>query len=450
MFTHGVVSAETPSKRWNLVSMEYRMARLESISYVPHRAVVTEGEVNWVRNPAARPLSGLPQIFWKDGTPWTEANHWALDKALSVGVKLKTVQSLMAHLHKYAIWLEEEQADWRHFPTRKSDRVLVRYRGALIESRDLGHLMPSTATARMRAIIQFYRHCAAHNFVSREAPKWQERPVYVSYFDSVGFERTLLRLSTDISIPNRARPGFRLEDGLLPITSGHMAELLRFTSESASKELHLMLTLGFFTGARIGTISSLRVESLENALPDRSIPGIVIIAVGPGTGVATKFDVSGHLLLPDFLLAELKRYAYSSRRLQRELRASKEHKSILFLTRFGKPYSNPDGLSGSAITREMTDLRRYTIKAGLKFMQSFHFHQSRATYGTWIMSVALAQVGQKAAIEFVKNAMLHKDEATTMRYITFLEHTKAKIEMANAFTLAFGGLFTRLGDPNCA
>lgn len=426
------------------------MARLESINYVPNQAIVAEGKVGWVRTPSARPLSGLPQIFWKDGTPWAEANHWALDKARSVDVKLKTVQSLMAHLHKYACWLEEEQADWRHFPTRKSDRVLVRYRGALIEARDQGRLSPSTATARMRAVIQFYRHCSTHNFVSREAPKWQERPVVVTYFDSVGFERTLLRLSTDISIPNRARPGFRLEAGLLPITSAHMTELLRFTSEHASEELHLMLTVGFFTGARLGTICSLRVESLENALPDRCIPGISTIAVGPGTGVATKFDVSGHLLVPDFLLAELKRYAYSPCRLTREQRASKESKSLLFLTRFGNPYSNPDKLSGSAITREMTDLRRDSVKAGLKFMQSFHFHQSRATYGTWIMSVALEKVGQKAAIEFVKNAMLHKEEATTMRYITFLEHTKVKIEMGNAFTQVFGGLFTRMGDPSRA
>lgn len=428
------------------------MAQLEYINHVPKRAVVAEGKVNWVNKPGARLLSDLPQIFWNDGTPWAEVNHWAYDKALNVSINLSTVQNLMSHLHKYASWLEKEPADWRHFPTQKSDRVLVRYRGSLIKARDSGDLSPSTATARMRAIIQFYRHCAAHNFVSREAPKWQDKLVVVNYYDSVGFKRSLTRLSTDLSIPNRARPGFRLEDGLLPITSSHMTELLRFTSEktNASEELHLMLTVGFFTGARLGTLSSLRIESLESALPDNSIPGISTIAVGPGTGVATKFGVSGHLLIPDFLLAELKRYAYSPRRLKREQHAAKENKSLLFLTRFVNPYSNPNGLSGSAITREMTDLRRSAVNAGLKFMQSFHFHQTRATYGTWLMSIALEKVGPKAAIEFVKHAMLHKEEATTMRYITFLEHTKAKIEMGNAFTQAFGGLFTRLGDINRA
>ena len=429
-----------------------RMASLERINYVPHQSIVTESGLSWLRHSRERSIRNLPQIFWEEGRSWVEANHWALDKMRNGGVKIRTVQSLMAHLHKYACWLEqqEDKVDWRHFPTRKSDRVLVRYRGALITARDAGDLMPSTTTARMNAVIQFYRHCSAHNFIFRDAPKWQERLVVVAYFDSTGFERTLLRLSTDMSIPNRARPGFRLEDGLLPITAVHMTELLSFSSANISEELHLMLSFGCFTGARIGTISSLRIESLENAIQESSIPGIWNIAVGPGTGVATKFDVSGHLMVPDFLLNELKRYAYSSRRLKREQRAAKEHKSLIFLTRFGNPYSNPDSLAGSAINREMTNLRRVSVKAGLKFMQSFHFHQTRATYGTWIMTIALDKVGQKSAIEFVKNAMLHKDEATTMKYITFLEHTKAKIEMGNAFTQAFGGLFSRLGDANRA
>lgn len=420
------------------------MARLESINYVPHRATVKEGAVCWEITTDKRKLYGLPQIFWMNGLPWFEANHWALEKAMSGEVKLKTVLSLLTHLHKYANWLESEQTDWRHFPTRKSDRVLVRYRGALIEARDKGDLRPSTVTARMRAVIQFYRHSAVHNFIDHNLEKWKDQTINLQYYDTTGFKRTLQRLSTDLSIPNRARLGLRLEDGLLPLSAKHMTELLQFTSKHVSEELHLMLTLGFFTGARIGTISSLRIESLENALPDNSIPGIMNIAIGPGTRIATKFDVTGYLMIPDFLLTELKRYAYSTRRLIREKNASKDNKSLLFLTRFSNPYYNPDQTSGSAITREMSSLRAIATKANLKFMSTFHFHQTRATYGTWIMSIALATVGQKAAIEFVKNALLHKDEATTMRYITFLEHTQAKIEMANAFTQAFCGLQTRL------
>jgi integrase len=420
------------------------MARLESIQYIPHIPVIAGGTVKWVPDAAMRPIDGLPQLFWQDGTPWAEANHWVLSRVHNRSVKLNTIQSLLTHLHKYADWLEDESADWRHFPTKKSDRVLVRYRGALIQARDHGRLRPSTTTARMRAVIQFYRHCAIYNFLSKAAPKWQDKQVVVHYFDSVGFERTLLRLSTDVSIPNRTRQGIALEDGLLPITAEHQSQLLHFTAKHASEELNLMLMAAFFTGGRIGTLSTLRVASLETAAPDSRVPGMWCLPVGPGTGIVTKLDVNGKLLVPDQLMKLLKQYAYSPRRLKREAIATKEHKALLFLTRFGKPYKP------AAVTREMVDLRRAASKDGLKFMQTFHFHQARATFGTWLMTIALSVTSVKAAIEFVRDALLHKHESTTMRYITFIEHTKAKIEVANAFSDAFLGLASRLGDPSHA
>lgn len=125
------------------------MAQLEYINYVPHRAVIREQGLEWVLDACARTLSGLPQVFWNNGTPWAEANHWALDKARHGAVKLETVQNLMGHLHKYASWLEEEQVDWRHFPMRKSDRVLVRYQRCQMRGDTLDqHLQPNSRHLR--------------------------------------------------------------------------------------------------------------------------------------------------------------------------------------------------------------------------------------------------------------------------------------------------------------
>ena len=228
------------------------MARLEYIHYKPHCAVVESTEVIWKLDTLVRPVERLPQIFWADGTPWHEANLWALEMARNRDVKIKTVHSAFEHIHKYANWLEQEEADWRHFPKSKADRVLVRYRGALIDARDHGELSPSSTTARMNAVIRFYRYAAGRHFISRDAPKWQDKAVVVRYFDTVGFERTMGRITTDISIPNRVRPGFRLEDGLLPLTTQHMTELLKFAKENVAEELFLMLLIGCFTGARIG------------------------------------------------------------------------------------------------------------------------------------------------------------------------------------------------------
>lgn len=416
----------------------YLMASLEFIRYFPKRPEIEAEAIRWEPVSHIRPIDRLPQIFWKDCTPWREVNLWALEMGRNRDVKIETVHSALEHLHKYANWLEQEEIDWRHFPQSKADRVLVRYRGVLIDDRDRGALKPSTTTRRMNAVIRFYRYAAGRNFISRDAPKWQDKSVVLRYFDTAGFERTMKRITTDISIPNRARPGLRLEDGLLPVTTKHMTDLLAFAKENATQELYLMLLLGCFTGARLCTITTLRVQTLDNAMRDPMVPGMWMVALGPGTGVATKFDVSGHLMIPDQVMTTLKAYATSRHHLDRVIKATDADKSYLFLTRFNKPYKV------AAVVRAMVDFRRAGQAAGLKFLQKFRFHQTRATFGTWLMTICLENASVKAAIEFVMRAMHHKDESTTFGYIRFIEHTKAKITVANAFTEAFLGIPTRL------
>jgi hypothetical protein len=101
------------------------MATLEFIEYVPQRHVLSAtGDLDWVVVPTQRKIPSLPMIFWGDGSPWNEANHWAHERATCGYVKLKTVQDQMRHLHKFADWLEQEDApDWRHFPMNRADRV---------------------------------------------------------------------------------------------------------------------------------------------------------------------------------------------------------------------------------------------------------------------------------------------------------------------------------------
>ncbi len=419
------------------------MATLEYIHYVPHRPEFNEGEVKWVPDKAVRSVNRLPQIFRQNGEPWREVNLWALEMARNREVKLCTVMSAMEHLHKYCDWLEriDPPVDWRHFPQTKAERVLVRYRGHLIDERDADALKPSTITARMNAVIRFYRFASGRNFISRQAPKWQDRQVVVPYFDTAGFQRTMTRVTTDLSIPNRARPGLRLEDGLLPLAQMHKLDLLQFAHHKASPELCLMLMTGFFTGSRLGTIITLRTAALDNAVRDPALRGMWLVKAGPGTGISTKFDVSGDLMIPDQLIAHLRAYVSSRRHLDRVIKAADADKSFVFLTRFSAPYKV------TSIDREMVDLRRAGQAAGLKFMQKFKFHQTRATYGTWLMMLCLEVSSVKASIEFVKKAMLHKHEATTFGYVTFIEKTKVSVEIENAFAESFMGLSTRLNGP---
>lgn len=422
------------------------MATLEYIKYTPHRPEINAGTVKWVEDKVVRSVDRLPQIFWKTGKPWREVNLWALERARNSEVKLNTVTGEMEHLHKYAEWLESAKppVDWRHFPQTKAERVLVRFRGFLIDQRDEGYLKPSTATARMNVVIRFYRFASDRNFVSRDAPKWQDKQVVLSYFDTAGFQRTMARASKDLAIPNRAHHGLRLEDGLLPLTQQHKLDLLEFAHHNASRELNLMLMTGSFSGARLGTIVTLRTTALDNAIPDPAMRDMWLVKVGPGTGISTKFDVSGDLMIPGQLMAHLRAHVTSRHHVDRVIKAADADKTLVFLTRFNAPYKV------KTIDRQMVDLRRAGQAAGLKFMQKFKFHQTRATYGTWLMKLCLEVSSVKASIEFVKGAMFHKDEAVTFGYVKFIEKTKVSIEIENAFAESFMGLSSRLNRPKGA
>lgn len=416
------------------------MASLEYINFNPWRDVVVGGKIAWERDGLARGIERLPQIYWSDGSGWAEANHWALAKITEHRVDLATVKGLMKHLRAYACFLEAHGLEWRHFPTRLSERAVVRFRGDLIQQINRGSLASTTARSRINAVVQFYRHAAVHDFVNPTTPMWRDQAVVIRYFDTVGFKRSLTRFTTDLAIPNRTVIGIRLEDGLTPLSDTHMTELLKFTAGHEACELHLMLTMGFFTGARFGTITSFRIENLEQARPDPYMKGFVLIRVGPGTGVATKFDVIGDLLVPSLLFDELKRYAYSAERLKRETKATSDNRTVLFLTNRGNRYGS------NTVSRMMTELRRSTVRAGLKFMERFKFHQTRATYGTWLMKSVLQVAPPSAAIAFVRSAMFHKHESTTFRYVQFLEVTKGKQEAAQAFHEVFTGLLNRDWD----
>lgn len=354
--------------------------------------------------------------------------------------KPATLLSLMRHLKAYAEFLEARSMDWRHFPVRRDQRVLVHFRGELIDQISRGDLHASTARSRMSAVIQFYRYAHTHGFITSAQPLWAEKTVSVPWSDSTGFKRSMTRIGTDLSIPNRARPGQTLEDGLLPLSSHAMMELLRFTGEHQTSEIHLMLSLGFFTGARLSTITSLRRESLDSAFPDPLTPGFHLIRIGPGTKVVTKFDVSGNLLLHDLLLSDLKRYAASTERLLRQAKAKPADKTLLFLTRRGNAYSV------NSVDRLVQELRKQALRGGMRFMERFKFHQTRATYGTWLMQFLLGVTTVSAAVEFVRSAMLHKYEATTFRYLRFLDNAKRKGEIAQAFSDIFTGLRVRDWD----
>lgn len=414
------------------------MATLQLINYHPFRVNIQSNKVHWAKS-NHQIIKGLPQIIWQDNTTWSEANLWALEQATSFRSSIKTVRSNMSHLLAYAKWLESESMDWWHFPDRESERCLNRFRGALIQARNSGELAPSTTSQRMAAVIRFYKWAKNTGLISTEWPMWKDKLVGIKLTNQFGLEHTLKVASTNLAIPNRTVAGpIQLEDGLLPVAVKAMRDILSFADENASTELALMLRIGFFTGLRIGSITDLKVSTLQNAITVPEI-GIKTISVGPSAcpPVETKFDASGSVPIPNELLEALLDYASSIRRLKRQALSPEADQDLLFLTRFGNNYK---GDSSSAINVEMSRLRKLGLKSGVKAFRGFYFHRTRATYATELMRVALDAMSVSDAIEFVKGSCLHKDESTTMKYVKFIETSKTMKEASDAFTEAFMGL----------
>ncbi|EJL81200.1 phage integrase family protein [Herbaspirillum sp. CF444] len=421
------------------------MATLEHIHFVPHFLEHTPEAVTYLPSTNRPSIKDLPQIFWADCIPWKEANLWAMERATTGDASLKTVASNMNGLLHYATFLESRNLQWFEFPTRKADRCLVLYRGTLIKMRDNGQISPSTASEYMRNCVMFYRWIRHKELLSSRLPLWKEKTYFIKYFDQIGFERTVSGTTTDLSIPNRKRLGQTLEDGLLPVSQTDRDAILNLAAQYASPELYLMLVIGFFSGMRLGSICSLTIQTLENATPDPSAKGLLRLAIGPGASppVHTKFGVTGQVWIPETVRDELLEYARSTRRMEREAKAAPENRDLLFLTRFGNTYGRRGSDQSSAVNVEMSKFRKRGLKEGLQVLRKFRFHQSRCTFGTELARLALSNCSDVSiVIAIVSDALLHSpnSEATTFKYIKFIQAEPIKRALANSFMTAFSGI----------
>jgi integrase len=410
------------------------LARIEHIQCPSIRPELVDGRINWEvsRGP---PIDRLPQIVWSNHETWSEANLWALELARKKDIK--TVFHSMSQMLNYANWLEEESLEWWHFPILESDRCLHRFRGYLISEHSEGRLAPSTISGRMAAVVRFYRWLKLRGLISEAWPMWSERLVGIRLQDTFGFERTINVRSTDLSIPNAAIAGaFKLEDGVMPLNGEDAQQVMDFYAERATNELELMIKIGFGTGLRLGSILDLKVGTLDHASPD-DMAGWYRLDVGPGAkpSVATKYGQDGKVLIPTMLLEELRDYACSARRLLRQAKSNERDRNILFLTRFGMPYRG-----GRAVHVEISRLRSFAKQQGLSRVQEFYFHRTRATFATMLMRASLKSMYVPDAVQFVREACLHKNESTTLKYVRFVEASRAMAEAADAFTAEFMGL----------
>lgn len=413
------------------------MAVLEIISYQPmiYSSPSSDDNYGFLFNTNRTTVDSFPQIFMSDGEPWYAANRYAFYRFDDLQKDIKTVHREMTHLARFADWLESVGLHWLHFPKKKAERCLFRFRGYLIEQRESGLLAPSTASQTMNSVTAFYRWAAIHGYVEDRAKLFGDKTKVISFFDRVGFNRTMTVTTSELSIPNRARTGTLLEDGLTPISQSSVKILLAHLSKHPNYELYLMAKLALHSGCRHETVATLNIHALKNSYPDPLISNVMRVRVGPGTGVHTKYDVSGEVYVPNSLVNELIEYFYSAEAILRRSKASDALQGNIFLTIRGNRYTNQT--FGTLIHR----LKEEFIRAGNTEFGRFKFHQLRATFGTMLMRALLKTQGISSlnAIEFVKEAMLHRDASTTWKYIKFVEREPVEEQFLDTLWSLFTG-----------
>ena len=392
----------------------------------------------------------FPVIIQGDGSPSDVFNLYLLKKLeQTIQHDFKTFASIANQLVDFQRFLEDEQLDCLKFHKLKQSNAIFKYRTRLIEQANAGLISVSSARNRINAVVNFYRFLVTEDLVDhqRYGIPFKDVYKYIAVDNEFGARRKMVIKSHDLAIhvPDKAHNSEAIIDGgeLSPLTVEEQAVVLKALRKS-SREYQLMFYLALFTGARLQTICTLRIKNLIDCEPDSH--GFINLLVGAGTGIDTKFQKSMRLLIPKWLVQDLKIYINSERACQRRQKSNlgDSDENYVFLTKFGtsfytskteqqeliKKIKASDSFSSKLKLYEGEAVRSYLkvvllpeIRLIDPQFKSFKFHDLRASFGMNLLESQLQHLpdGHSAmtAVEYVQARMGHHDISTTLQYLNY-------------------------------
>lgn len=392
----------------------------------------------------------FPSIIQGDGQPSEILNLYLLKKLQqTIQYDFKTFAFIANQLVDFQRFLEDEQLDCLKFHKLKQLNAIFKYRTRLIGQANAGLISASSARSRINAVINCYRFLITENLVDhqRYGLPFQDVYKYISVDNEFGARRQLAIKSHDLAIhvPAKAPNSEAIIDGgeLSPLTVEEQAVILKALQKS-SREYQLMFYLALFTGARLQTICTLRINCLFNRESDSH--GFIRLPVGAGTGIDTKFQKPMTLLIPNWLARDLKIYINSEQARQRRQKSNygDSDENYVFLTKLGTPFYTSKA-EQEQLTEKIkasnsfeTRLKLYegeAVRSYLKVVllpeirlidpqfQSFKFHDLRASFGMNLLESQLQHLpeGHSAmtAVEYVQARMGHTKISTTLQYLNY-------------------------------
>lgn len=406
-------------------------------------------------------LPNFPVLIQGNGEPWAIGNLYLTTKLQrEAGYESRTFRGIADHLLDYLRFLEDERLDCLHFPKNDRLKVTFRYRQRLIDFVTGGQLSASTASARINAVVNFYRGMINWDLVdgaSIEGVAFTEIKKYINVTSNYGISNNVRINSHNLVITNTKKQtqAEYISDGgdLRPLTLNEQSSMLRALLE-CSREYQLMFYFALFTGARIQTIGTLRISHLLGNL-DSS--GSLRLPIGAGTLIDTKNGKRMTLLVPGWLVQDMLIYTSSVEAKKRRSRSyyGDNEDNYLFLSKNGVPYytskkeildrrdsriSENAGMvdrarnvsiqDGAALRTHIQKILLPRIRLDHPDFQNFTFHDLRASFGMNLLESQLQHMGDNritAVIEFVQQRMGHSSKETTMRYLNY----KSRLEWKN-------------------
>ncbi|NNH78469.1 site-specific integrase [Acinetobacter sp. ANC 5380] len=406
----------------------------------------------------------FPVIIQNDGSPSEIFNLYLLKKLQqTVQYDFKTFASIANQLVDFQRFLEDEKLDGLKFYKLKQLNAIFKYRTRLIEQANAGLISARSASGRINAVVNFYRFLVTEDLVDhqRYGMPFQDVYKYIAVDNEFGARRKMAIKSHDLAIyvPAKAHNSETIVDGgeLSPLTVEEQAVVLKALQKS-SREYHLMFYLALFTGARLQTICTLRIRHLQDQEVDSH--GFIRLPVGAGTGVDTKFQKPMTLLIPNWLVQDLKIYINSEQARQRRQKSSygDSDENYVFLTKLGTSF-----YTSKAEQQELTEKIKASESFGLKLklyegeavrsylkvvllpeirlidpqFQSFKFHDLRASFGMNLLESQLQHLPEghnhMTAVEYVQARMGHSNISTTLQYLSYKSRLEWRSKIQNEY-----------------
>ncbi len=404
----------------------------------------------------------FPVILDNRGEPWDIANLCLINRLNNtLSYNHRTYGSQANHLLHYRRFLDSENINYLHFPKLKQLRATYRYKRHIQNEIDKGHLTLGTGKKIMSAVARFYKDIIKYNLIDRslftESP-YSEVVRYIEATTYYGLKKFIAVPSTDLSISGSKPlpdPSYIYDGGQAkPLTLEDQKTLLD-ALRRCDRVYQLLFYLAIFTGARLQTLTTIRISHLER-VPDYH--GNLRLPIGTGTGIDTKNGSRMTIIIPAWLVEDLKVYSNSTVAINRRLNSyyGDNDNNYLFLSARGTSFYTSKAEMKERLTADPSDpyfseLYKHTegqaVREFIKSLnqsiqndspefQSLIFHDLRATFGMNLLEEELAKEKRgtiTAILEYVQQRMGHRSKEITLQYLNYRSRLDWKNHVQNKF-----------------